>query len=62
MAKTQATQVTPLGTGGKFAALKEKLAQNTKVKNPNGLASIIGRRTLGRNKTATVATDGTPGF
>jgi len=60
--KTQATPVTPLGTAGKFSALKEKLAQNPKVKNPDGLASVIGRRSLGRNKTATVATDGTPGL
>ncbi len=37
----------PLGEGGRFAALKEKLARRPGVTNPAALAAYIGRKKLG---------------
>lgn len=36
-----------LGGGGRFEALKEKLATEPGVRNPGGLAAAIGRRIHG---------------
>lgn len=40
----------PLGQGGRFAALKNKLATEPGVKNPGALAASIGRKKYGKKK------------
>lgn len=47
----------PVGQGGRFAALKEKLARNG-VTNPGGLAATIGRRKFGRARFSEMAAKG----
>ncbi len=42
MAKPDASA--PVGQGGRFAALKEKLSNRPGVTNPGGLAAAIGRK------------------
>jgi len=48
MAKPNANA--PLGQGGRFAALKEKLSQKPGVNDPGALAAAIGRRKYGKAK------------
>ena len=38
-----------LGQGGRFQALKDKLAQRPGVTDPAGLAAAIGRKKLGKS-------------
>jgi len=40
----------PLGQGGRFAALKQKLAARPGVKNPAALAASIGRKKYGAKR------------
>ena len=40
----------PLGQGGRFAALKDKLASRPGVTNPGALAAYIGRKKYGAKK------------
>jgi hypothetical protein len=40
----------PLGQGGRFAALKDKLAERPGVTNPGALAASIGRKKYGAKK------------
>lgn len=40
----------PLGQGGRFAALKNKLAGKPGIFNPAGLAAAIGRKKYGAKK------------
>lgn len=47
----------PLGEGGQFAALKQKLARKH-VRSPGGLAAWIGRRKLGKAKFQELAAKG----
>lgn len=47
-----------LGGGGRFEALKEKLASEPGVRNPGGLAAAIGRRVYGKEKMAAMAKAG----
>ena len=42
----------PLGQGGRFAALKQKLASRPDVRNPGALAASIGRRKYGASRMA----------
>ncbi len=55
MAKPNANA--PLGEGGRFAALKQKLAAQGK-RNPGGLAAWIGRKSLGKKKFQQLAAKG----
>lgn len=47
----------PLGQGGRFAALKGKLAKKG-AKNPGALAAFIGRKKYGAKKFASLAKKG----
>lgn len=40
----------PLGQGGRFAALKKKLAGKSGIYDPAGLAASIGRKKLGKSR------------
>lgn len=48
----------PLGSGGRFAALKQKLSSRPGVKNPGALAAAIGRRKYGAKKMSAMAAAG----
>lgn len=48
----------PLGQGGRFAALKQKLAKRPGVSDPGGLAAYIGRKKLGKSKFQAMAAAG----
>jgi hypothetical protein len=47
-----------LGGGGRFAALKSKLADRKGVSNPGALAAYIGREKYGAAKMASMAAKG----
>lgn len=47
----------PLGQGGRFAALKQKLARNG-ADDPGGLAAFIGRSKFGAKKFGEMAQKG----
>ena len=47
-----------LGGGGRFAALKGKLAKEPGITNPGALAASIGRRKYGAAKMAKMAAAG----
>lgn len=47
-----------LGTGQRFAALKEKLGNRPGVSNPGALAAWIGRRKYGAQRMANWAAHG----
>jgi hypothetical protein len=47
-----------LGGGGRFAALKAKLAGRKGVTNPGALAAAIGRKKYGAKKFAKLAAKG----
>ena len=54
----------PLGTGGRFAALKKKLAARGDVADPTAVAAKIGRSKYGKAGMAKLAAAGrtkTPG-
>ena len=46
------------GGGGRFAALKSKLAGRPGVTNPGGLAAYIGRKKYGSKKMASWSAKG----
>lgn len=48
----------PLGQGGRFAALKQKLASKPGVTDPAALAASIGRKKLGKAKFQELAAKG----
>jgi hypothetical protein len=48
----------PLGQGGRFAALKQKLASEPGVTDPGALAATIGRRKYGKKRMANMAEHG----
>jgi len=48
----------PLGSGGRFAALKDKLASQPGVTNPGALAASIGRKKYGKKKMASLSSQG----
>jgi hypothetical protein len=45
----QPNQNAPVGQGGRFAALKEKLSAKPGVTNPGALAASIGRKKYGKS-------------
>ena len=47
-----------LGGGGRFAALKNKLAGRPGVKDPGALAAAIGRKKCGKGKFASLGSKG----
>lgn len=51
----------PPGEGGRFAAMKAKLAKRPGVENPGALASFIGRKKYGAKKMASMAAKGRSG-
>ena len=50
-----------LGSGGRFAALKSKLASRPGVTNPGALAAYIGRKKYGAKKFAKLGAKGRKG-
>lgn len=48
----------PIGQGGRFAALKQKLASKPGVTNPGALAAAIGRKKYGAKKMSSMAAAG----
>lgn len=48
----------PLGQGGRFAALKGKLAKRKGVTNPGALAASIGRKKYGAKKMGQMSAAG----
>lgn len=48
----------PLGSGGRFAALKNELAHKKGVTNPGALAAYIGRKKYGAAKMAKLSAAG----
>lgn len=48
----------PLGQGGRFAALKNKLAKQPGITNPGALAASIGRKKYGASKMASMSAKG----
>lgn len=51
----------PLGQGGRFAALKQKLAGQPGVTDPGGLAASIGRKKYGNAKFNSLSKGGKNG-
>lgn len=47
-----------LGSGGRFAALKNKLSHNPKIHNPGAVAASIGREKYGKKKFQSLAAHG----
>lgn len=47
-----------LGSGGRFAALKNELANRPGVKNPGALAAYIGRKKYGAKKMGAMSSHG----
>lgn len=56
MAKPNANA--PLGSGGRFAAMEQKLSGRPGVTNPKALAAAIGRKKYGAKKMASMAAAG----
>lgn len=48
----------PLGSGGRFAALKSELASRPGVRNPGALAAYIGRKKYGASKMGKLSAGG----
>lgn len=48
----------PLGSGGRFKALKSKLAKRSGVADPGALAASIGRKKYGAKKFAALSAAG----
>lgn len=48
----------PVGQGGRFAALKQKLASKPGITNPGALAASIGRKKYGAKKFAGLSLKG----
>lgn len=48
----------PLGQGGRFAALKQKLAKKPGVTDPGALAASIGRKKYGKKGFAKLSAGG----
>lgn len=47
-----------LGSGARFAALKEKLSHQKGIENPGALAASIGRKAYGNKKMTAMAVKG----
>lgn len=51
----------PVGEGGRFAALKQKLGRKKGVINPGAVAAFIGRKKYGKKKFQAMAAKGRRG-
>lgn len=51
----------PLGEGGRFAALKQKLSHRRGVTDPGALAAYIGRKKYGAKRFAALSAGGRRG-
>jgi len=51
----------PLGSGGRFAALKAKIAAKGNVRDPGAVAAAIGRKKYGNKKFQALAAKGKKG-
>ncbi len=51
----------PVGEGGRFAALKKKIAAKGKVSDPGAVAAAIGRKKFGKKKFQQMAAKGKKG-
>ncbi len=58
MEKTFEGKSMKLGGGGKFAKLKNELANKPGIYNPAGLAAAIGRKKYGAKKMSSMAAKG----
>ena len=58
MAAAKPNARAPLGQGGRFAALEQKLSKRPGVSNPGALAAFIGRRKLGAGRFNKMAAAG----
>lgn len=56
--KSQPASRAPLGSGGRFKALKRKLSKKKGVQNPDALAAAIGRSAHGRKGMARLSSRG----
>ena len=54
----KANKKAPLGQGGRFQALKNKLASRPGVTNPGALAAYIGRKKYGNKKFQSLSAKG----
>ena len=50
-----------LGSGGRFAALKNKIAKEPGIKNPGAVAASIGIKKYGQQKMTSMAVKGKKG-
>lgn len=48
----------PVGQGGRFAALKQKLSSQKGITNPGALAASIGRKKYGAKRMSAMAHQG----
>lgn len=48
----------PVGSGGRFAALKGNLSRRKDIQDPGALASFIGRKRYGKKKFQSFAAKG----
>jgi hypothetical protein len=48
----------PLGEGGRFAAMKKRLAARAGVESPGALAAFIGRKKYGKKRFQALAAKG----
>jgi hypothetical protein len=58
---SDASKKPPLGQGGRFAALKAKIAKEGGVRNPGAVAAAIGRKKYGKKKFQKLAAKGKKG-
>ena len=56
MAKPNANA--PVGQGGRFAAMQQKLSSKPGIKDPKAVAAAIGRRKFGKSKFQSLAAKG----
>lgn len=60
--RVAASKAAKLGSGQRFAVLKNKLSNKKGVTNPNALAAAIGRKKFGAKKFAKLGAKGKPGY
>ena len=53
-----AQRTAKLGSGERFAALKESIAEKGNVRNPGAVAAMIGRRKFGKERFQKLAAAG----
>lgn len=48
----------PVGEGGRFAALKQKLVRRGDIEDPGALAAFVGRKKYGKRRFQSMAAKG----